>query len=131
MTKAIDQPSSTESVSDRHGRLRRQLIVKGLMDGISLNDLAAIFDCGLESIRMIVGYYGCCSQLSGTGRLYGAVCIEEGARLKLGTNTKLSDYATIPDLLRKIHAVHEVLEARVQAQTIHPEVGPQEVRKVG
>jgi hypothetical protein len=59
------------------------------------------------------------------------VCIEAGARLKLGTNTKLSDYATIPDLLREIHAVHEVLEARVRAQTIHPEVGPQEVRKVG
>ena len=37
----------------------------------------------------------------------------------------------MPDLLREIHAVHEVLEARVRPQTIHPEVGPQEVRKVG
>jgi hypothetical protein len=27
--------------------------------------------------------------------------------------------------------VHEVLEARVWAQTIHPEVGPQEVRNIG
>jgi hypothetical protein len=27
--------------------------------------------------------------------------------------------------------VHEVLEARIRAQTVHPQVGPQEVRNVG
>jgi len=50
--------------------------------------------------------------------------LSQGAQQHIGE-------ATIPDLSREIHAVHEVLEARVRAQTIHPEVGPQEVRKIG
>jgi hypothetical protein len=30
----------------------------------------------------------------------------------------------------EIHAAHEILEARIRAQTVHSEVSPQEVRKV-
>ena len=34
-------------------------------------------------------------------------------------------------LFREIHAAHKVLEARVRAQVVDPQVGPQKVRKVG
>ena len=37
----------------------------------------------------------------------------------------------VADLLREIHAAQEVLVARIGTKIVDPEVGPQELRKVG
>ena len=50
---------------------------------------------------------------------------------KSGVEAPLLRRSALLDLLREIHATHEVLKAWVGAQTIHSEIGLQKVRKVG